>query len=505
MIRSAPITPPRRARHDRRPPRSLVVVLCAALAVACWGASVPAASADSAFTFSGGGWGHGVGMSQWGARGMAAQGSSAADIVRHYYSGTAVTPVGTSNIRVLLGSASSFTLQPGAAASFTTLFGPTLGVTTAPVSVTNSGGTLVLGGGVAAATGCPCRELRRRAARLSPPGYSYARGTLIITPDGAGVRAVLAGLSMQEYLYGLGEMPSSWPAAALQAQAIAARTYAQKKVDAAAGGGTYDIVGGLPDQSYLGWDKEGGTMGAQWVGAVDATNGQVVTYGGQLISALYSASSGGHTEDSGYVFVTTLPYLRGVPDPADGTGGNPNGAWTRTYTGSQLGAWFGVGQVVDVQILGPLGVSGRLDKSTIRLVGTAGTRDVVGSSFRSTVNSNAPGNQLQSTRFSTGGPPSPAPPASNPNTLPFGVYDLARSDKRTIVVAGRALDPEGAPLVRIVSTMGSQVAVREVRTVDGQWASMWTGSPGTRSICVTLLDTPTGQGVGLGCRNVTVK
>lgn len=447
-------------------------------------------------------------MSQWGARGMAAQGSSATDILTRYYSGTAVTPVATSDIRVLVGSAASFTVTPGAANSFIQLFGPVIGTTTAAVTITNSGGTIVLGGGVSGTATALVVPLGGAPLRLSPPGYRYVRGTLIITPDGAGLRAVVAGLSMQEYLYGLGEMPSSWPAAALQAQAVAARTYAQKKVNAVAGGGSYDIVGGLPDQSYLGWDKEGATMGAQWVAAVDATDGQAVTYEGRLIDAVYSASSGGQTENSEVVWVSAVPYLRSVSDPADLTGGNPNASWVRSYSGTQLGTWFGLGEVTSVQVLGPLGASGRVDKATVRLIGTAGSRDVLGSLFRSTVNANSPAAQLMSTRFSVGGPtapPPPPPPPPPPNTLPFGVLDVARADRRTIVVAGRALDPEGAPLVRIVSTMGSQVATREVRTVNGQFAAMWTGSPGTRSVCVTVLDTPTGQGVGLGCRNVIVK
>ena len=89
--------------------------------------------------------------------------------------------------------------------------------------------------------------------------------------------------------------------------------------------------------------------------------------------------------------------------------------------------------------------------------------------------------------------------------LPGGAIELAQASGRTIAVAGVAIDPEGAPRVRVVSTMGAEVAVREVQTVDGRWAAMWNGSPGTRNICVTLLDTPTGQGVSLGCRSVTVK
>ena len=191
---------------------------------------------------------------------------------------------------------------------------------------------------------------------------------------------------MQQYLYGLGEMPSSWPAAALQAQAIAGRTFAQKRRDARSGA-DFDLYGSVLHQSYTGTTH----AAPAWVAAVDATDGQVVTHGGALIDALYSASSGGHTENSEFVWVSALPYLRGVPDPHDGSGGNPHASWSHTVTGAQLGDWFDLGTVSSVEVLGTLGVSGRVDKATIRLTGTAGTRDVSGSSFRSTVNSRASG------------------------------------------------------------------------------------------------------------------
>ena len=476
------------------------------LALAGWGVSAPVAGADTTFTFTGSGWGHGVGMSQWGARGMAAQGSSASDILGHYYSGTAVAPTSTGGIRVILSTSSSFTVTPGLATTFSSV--SPLGTTASPVTVTSSGGTINLSGGVnASVAGLVSIGLGAGpGVRLSTTGYRYARGTIWLHPTGTGSVQAVLHTSMQEYLYGLGEMPSSWPAAALQAQAIAARTYAQKKVNSTAGSGTYDIVGGLPDQSYLGWEKEVGSMGNLWVAAVDATNTQVVTYNGALIDAVYSASSGGHTENSEVVWVSALPYLRGVPDPADLTGGNPNAAWSRTLSGSQLGAWFGVGQVTSIQVIGSTGVSGRVDKATIHLIGTSGSRDVIGSSFRSTVNANAPGAQLLSTRFTVDGAPATPGQPSAPNSPPAGIFGIAKAEGTTVIVGGAATDADGPPRLRIVSTMGREVAVRETQAAaGGLWATSWTGGKGTRNICVSVLDTPTGQATPLGCRDVTVK
>lgn len=487
--------------------RVLTLLAAAVLGAAGWGVSAPVARADASFTFAGSGWGHGVGMSQWGARGLAAQGVSAPQILNAYYPGTTLSLAADQGVRVLLGIAGSFSFQPTASTSFSVLGGQALGASASPVTASASGGSVVLTGGVSAvSSGAVAVSFAGSALRMSPPGYRYNRGTIVLVPTGNGTLQAVLSISMQEYLYGLGEMPSSWPVAALQAQAIAGRTFAQKKVETTPGSGTYDIVGGLPDQSYLGFDKEGAAMGAQWVAAVDATNAQVLRYGSGLIDAVYSASSGGHTENSETVWVAAVPYLRGVADPADLTGGNPNASWIRTYTGSQLGAWFGLGEVTSVQVLGPLGASGRVDKATIRLTGTGGVRDVKGASFRATVNASMPSAQLMSTRFGVGAVPvaSPAPPSST-NPMPGGSITVARADRRTIIVAGTALDADGAPRVRVTSSMGYDVAVRDVQSVNGEWLAVWSGGKGTRTVCVTLLDTPTGQGVGIGCRSITVK
>ncbi len=234
---------------------------------------------------------------------------------------------------------------------------------------------------------------------VSAPGYNFRYGRVIVRIDGAsnpngGLRAVVEGLTMQQYLYGLGEMSSSWPIEAIRAQAVASRTFGQKRMDLRSSA-DFDLLGTVTHQAYTGTRHED----ARWRAAVDSTRNRVVTYNGGLIDAVYSASSGGHTEHSEVVWVSPLPYLRGKPDPYDAVATNPHNSWSRTYTGRQLGAWFGLGTVTSVQILGNTGASGRVDKATIRLTGTGGTRDVSGPSFRSTVNRNSPSAQLMSTKF----------------------------------------------------------------------------------------------------------
>lgn len=485
------------------------LLLLAALALVFSGAfslapglSAPAgATTPTSFTFTGSGWGHGVGMSQWGARGMAAAGKTWGEILNHYYTGVAVTTRPTSDdLRVLLSERQdSITLTAGGATSLSGVGSISAGQS---VTLRRSGSGLAVSGARTGTLGGATlvQFAGNGDLKLSSTGNSYRYGVLVVSPDPrGGVRAVLVNLTMRQYLYGLGEMPSSWPAEALKAQVAAGRTFAQKRRDARSTA-DFDLYSTVVHQAYTGTKFDA----PAWRAAVDATEDRVITYQGALIDAVYSASSGGHTEHSEIVWVAPVPYLRGVADPADATPGNPHTSWSRTYTGAQLGSWFGLGTVTSVRIVSAPGASGRVDKGTIRLTGTGGTKDVSGASFRITVNNRMPSATLRSTRFtvagSTGGSTTP-PPASPPS----GKVTLAAADGRTIVIAGTATDPDGAPLVRVVSTMGTTRATRETRAVGGAWRVSWDGSPGTRNVCVSLLDTPTGQAVSLGCRDVVVK
>ena len=327
---------------------------------------------------------------------MAEQGRSYVEILQHYYTGAAVTTRATNdNVRVLSAQRQN-TITLRAVGGPLTVAGSTLAAGQT-VTLTRSGSELVLTGGIdrRVSTSLAVTYGAGSSVTVSPPGYNFRYGRVVVRIDQAGgLRAVVEGLTMSQYLYGLGEMSSSWPIEAIKSQATASRTYAQKKL-AAGTSADYDLLGSVIDQAYTGTRHED----ARWRTAVDSTANRVVTYNGALIDAVYSASSGGHTEHSEVVWVSALPYLRGKPDPYDEVASNPHNSWSRTYTGRQLGAWFGLGTVTSVQILGNTGTSGRVDKATIRLVGTGGTRDVSGPSFRSTVNRNSPSAQLMSTKF----------------------------------------------------------------------------------------------------------
>jgi SpoIID/LytB domain protein len=149
----------------------------------------------------------------------------------------------------------------------------------------------------------------------------YYSATTLGTVSAATTVKVLQGsrvlkLPIERYVRGVvsAEMPSSWPMAALEAQAIASRTYA---LTAHAGGSRFDVYSDTRSQVYRGAAAETAATNA----AVVATAGQVVTYDGQPVTTYYFASSGGMTEDNENSFLgsTPEPWLRGVPDAYEGT------------------------------------------------------------------------------------------------------------------------------------------------------------------------------------------
>ncbi|MCY4272073.1 MAG: hypothetical protein OXF00_05465, partial [bacterium] len=113
------------------------------------------------------------------------------------------------------------------------------------------------------------------------------------------------------------------------------------------------------------------------------------------IRAFYSASNGGHTERSGYVFAADLPYLSAKPDPFDRHGSNPYASWTRSYDVADFNRWLNdhsdtaVGQLISLEIEGGTGTSGRLDKARIRISGTSRSVTVTGSRLQARVNTAA--------------------------------------------------------------------------------------------------------------------
>ena len=400
-------------------------------------AGTRAASAQTTFTVTGGGWGHGVGMSQYGAKGRAEAGQSTSQILSAYYPGAGLESRGLPGPRVKLGDATSTDI----AATGGTLIGTPDGG--APVTLANPGerlqirmfGTALIYQRVAPDTG-PIGVLTTNGGRysvqwqgwnnlsVSATGRSYAYGRLRLLPGASSFELVLDNLSMEQYLYGLGEMPASWSSEALRAQAIAGRSFAGYRL-AHPQDADFDMYASVSDQAYVGTTQTASSFGPNWISAVDTTAGQYMTSGGQIIQAFYSSSNGGYTERSDYVFSATLPYLIATPDPLDQVTGNPNFSWTRSYGGDELAAWLAaagrgsVGSVTGVSIGGNVGASGRVDRATITVVGTTKTVTMTGNQFRSAVNAGAVSSRdLLSTKFAVAAtvvPPTPPTDTTPPD------------------------------------------------------------------------------------------
>jgi SpoIID/LytB domain protein len=363
-------------------------------------ASAPASAQDPAatpaqFILDGAGWGHGVGMSQWGAYGMAQAGYDAASIAAHYYSGTQILPVQDDmDIRVALmlqarhvairsealeagGGAIEVTVGPtvivgGPADDFTfnvrgadiavqrTAGGQTVDVGSAPVVTVRWAGTRNPGTAVGPAT---LANVAKTRAALATPGHRYRYGTIELVPvstrQGVRINVVNSVRVHDEYLYGISEVSNSWPDAALQAQVLAARSYALSKIDSGVrqscschvddGGGPYF------DQTFTGVAKATSPKGDRWVAAVNATHASDVTglailHEGKPIRAFYHSSSGGATQSVVDVWGGTLPYVVSVPDPWMRVPENPVASWQVVVPQAQMAAAFGVPAVMSVDV-----------------------------------------------------------------------------------------------------------------------------------------------------------
>ncbi|HEU0244882.1 MAG TPA: SpoIID/LytB domain-containing protein [Candidatus Limnocylindrales bacterium] len=382
-------------------------------------------------TFYGRGYGHGVGMNQYGAKGRAQAGQTATEILAAYFRGAVTGSVSaTQNTRVLLmanynavstaplvirGRATTWTID-GVARTFpadgtlkvwrTTRTVDGVTATTWRYRVLAPDGTTVLHQGTAGS-----RLVIRGSGSTSrlqlvskPSSYDTYRGILKLFL-GASTLNVVNHLPLDDYLRGVVpvEMSSAWPTEALKAQTIAARSYAVRRLHPTSG--TYDLYDDTRSQVYRGVEAETTTTNT----LIRSFPGQVIRYDGAVINAFVFSTGGGATENNEYVFVSStggvgsaVPYLRGIPDRRpDGTAWDasaPVYAWqTSTLTRSQLSAMFKQDSRTNVGDLTKLGltkrgVSGRLYRVT--LYGSAGSKTVSADVFRSVYNARRPAGTL---------------------------------------------------------------------------------------------------------------
>jgi stage II sporulation protein D len=357
-------------RHTISSRLAILIVTVCLLALTASGAS-----AASLFYVRGGGDGHGIGMSQYGADGYAQHGEGYQFILAHYYQGTALGQTSpTRTVRVLIADgAAAFS---GATAAGGTALTASSTYTVAP----GPGGRLQLSnatGGTVATVTPPLTVTG--PSPLQVPGAGTYRGSLRFEPDGHGGVLTIDTVGLDDYVRGVvaDEVPSGWPAAALEAQAVAARTYA---ITTSVGASAYDLYDDTRSQMYGGVTAETPSTNA----AVGATTGQIVTYDGQPAVTYFFASSGGYTESIQNVWpgATPEPWLTGVPDPYDAAGGDPYHSW-----GSQMSlsaAQAKLGSLVRGSLTGIAitrhGVSPRILQAQV--VGTRGTSTVSGAQLQ---------------------------------------------------------------------------------------------------------------------------
>ena len=287
---------------------------------------------------TGRGWGHGVGMSQWGARGYALHGWDWRRILAHYYPGTQVGSTANVTVRVLL-AASQPSVEVACASGMRV--GDATGRTYAlPARTYDLGpGLLVHKHRLQSPAAFYCG-----GGPLEWDGRAY-HGTLVVG-SGGGALSVIDAVDLEDYVRGViaGEMPHRWPLAALEAQAVAARSYALATIRP---GRRFDLYADDRSQVY-------GGIGMETPSTLDAatqTEGRILTYDGRVATTYFFSTSGGRTADVRDVWpaLGAIPYLRSVSDPYDN--GSPVHEWgpfalSAQLLSARLGVPFGPLQVV---------------------------------------------------------------------------------------------------------------------------------------------------------------
>ena len=394
----------------------------------------PTPTAVPLFHFRGQGSEHGVGMSQYGARGRAAAGQTYDVILAHYYTGTALGTVDPNQlVRVILNAA--YVPTPSAPARITARLG---GWTSAafvdgtgarvpfPVdsyvqlapsdagwfaTAYDSTGAMLATVATTDLTIDPADAATRLEMtwRSSLTRYVLYRGSMRLAVAGTSVQAINI-VRMDDYVKGVvpAEMPPLWPIEAVKAQAVAARGYAYRHLHPDR---PWDVVPTSDNQVYGGASLEHPRSNL----AVDATAGQVVTYNGVPANTYFFTVAGGYTENNEYAWPSAtgkvvgapIPYLRGQPD-YDENGlaydrAAPGFAWqSGSFSWAQLSAMMAadsrtsVGMLSDIQI--KRGVSGRA--YCVTLIGSARTVNVSGAIFKRVFNdNNGAGADMASTMY----------------------------------------------------------------------------------------------------------
>lgn len=339
-----------------------------------------AASLPKSFTLKGAGFGHGIGMSQYGAYGQARRGESYKSILKHYFKGTSVSKAATRSIRVILKRGASSVKFSGATVASG---GESLnrGATYTARRVGNRirlqrGSTVIRTYEGRLTVGADSGSTKLLGTAIGGLANGKYRGELEFSRSELGDLAVVNELSLDDYVQGVvpGEIPASWHREALRSQAVAARSYA---LTTKAGGSLFDQWPDTRSQVYRGVNVETSATNA----AVRATAGEVVKYNDRVATTYFYSTSGGQTESVENVWGSKpVPYLKSVKDPYDKL--SPYHTWTVRMTRASLQSKlrsFVRGQLKEIRIT-KRGTSPRVINA--RVVGTRGSKTISGAELR---------------------------------------------------------------------------------------------------------------------------
>ena len=348
------------------------------------------AQALASWEVKGHGFGHGVGMSQYGAYGYARHGAGYRQILVHYFTGTRISGGGSvgggggaggggsggvagrrargATVRVLLGSGATSVGFRGASRACGEMLNPRRRYR----FVASSAGVALEGASGNKLAACGAEGVA--ASGLDVSGFGRYRGSLVARADG-GRLLVINALRVDDYIRGVvpNEMPASWPQQALRAQAVAARSYALSTRRA----GPFDLYADTRSQVYEGRASETPSTNQ----AVNGTAGQVVTYHGQIATTYYFSTSGGQTEAAEFGFGgTPVPYLKSVNDPYDGV--SPVHDWTMRFSDAEMESKLSElfkGTLERIEVT-ETGDSPRI--VTAKVIGSSGSATVSGSTLQ---------------------------------------------------------------------------------------------------------------------------
>jgi stage II sporulation protein D len=416
----------------------LLALLLTSIASTSYGADTPTITSaaitnpkvqlPNSFTFTGSGFGHGVGLSQIGAKGMALAGKSAVDILQYFYTGVQVEPVvDTQTIKVNIAhQQNKLTINLKSTGANDQLLIFDTNSATSPIATLGSGDTLtatITNGAIAlqiqnslAHNSTSNLNNKSQIQTLSGQNYWQIRwqgdnsyigvkvnSTLTLLKYGDlelfGIPLANKVIKMEavtdlslhdQYLLGLGEVSNGWLPAAVEAQVIASRTYAYSRVNIFRPECQCNLYGSIYDQTYVGYAKELEFLSNQFQQDIAATDsgpnqGLIITYQHKPISAYFFSSDGGKTQSAKDVWGVSYPYLVPVNDPYSINDKlNPGYAhWQRTYSEVQVANLLGMSDVVR---LVPAGVSAAGANLKVVAYSAAGVKKVFTvSQFKTTV------------------------------------------------------------------------------------------------------------------------